>query len=64
MLAQFEKKITFAEKNYDASNNKQFNIHFQWNQQNQDLFEYKAPTLILLAQLKLFVSEGIHLCFA
>ena len=29
MLVQFEKKITFAEKNYDASNNKQFNIHFQ-----------------------------------
>ena len=63
-MLQFEKKITFAEENYDASNKKQFNIHFQLNQQSQDSFEYKAPILFLLAQLKLFVSEGIHLCFA
>ena len=63
-MVRFEKKISFAEKNYDTSNKKQFNIHFQFNQQNQDSFEYKAPNLFLLAQLKLFVSEGIHLCSA
>ena len=28
---------------------KQLNIHFQLNQQNQDSFEYKEPTLFLLA---------------
>ena len=30
------KKLTSAEKNYYTSNQKQFNIHFQIDQQNQD----------------------------